>query len=926
VQALEGRRLLSGGPYDRTVTREFSETVAGFRIDYAQWSYGGGGPEMGSLWIYGPDTDDSIVISRNASLPHAIDFDFNGTRHTIDFADLTQHTNWGISTGGGTNRLEITFDAEDGRAFGFSGFQVYGGSGNDELINGDTPAVLRGEAGDDILRGGAANDSLEGGSGVDKLYGGPGNDRLSVGSDSSPPPPQPGRPFDPYPDVEEGEVYDGGEGDDTFQAPPAPAVPLPDGGRAPVPEPESPPPGAQALPRAPAEPAAGPTHGLALDELFDGDGRLIFDVARRDRGITVESLDNGKFLVGGFTQSPPPDNPNDEGQAGFLLKVNADGTLDQSFGDDGVVMSRFFEEGVTDIALQPNGKILAAGQAWLGWGNGGGDFGVARFNADGSPDTAFGDGGRAAVDVNTGNDRATGIAVAPDGKIVVAGAAGVAGHVMQDPQGNLLKYDEVGVVRFNADGTLDTTFGQDGKVTFDFRNGRRSSFESAGAVAVTAEGKVVLTAHASGTDFTGARRITTFLIRLNADGSPDASFSGDGMVTLYDPDRPSSFGGMLLRGDGAVIAVLNVFGPATQPHGFTPATTEPLLLRFRPDGTLDEDFGEGGVVRIAGPGPYFAAGGLRELADGTLAVVGRASDQPGGASYERIFVATFDADAGSRLRFAQSGAGFEKVDDIGFVGASGELLVVGQRPVESSDAYAHDADVSVYRLKVVDDVNPPGPTPDPQPQPPGWPTPPTPPTEPPPTPEPVPEPEEPIDPPVRGPVELRDAPTLSARFSGRRAVAKGSAYTFRVTYRADAGSRIDPASLGNGDAIVTGPGGFARQAELVRTRANKAGTRVTTTYRVSAPGGSFDAADNGTYAVRLPPGAVAADEGTTGESSRTLTLAPPGSTGGQAIGSFLVRAKTPRAAQSPPANRPAAAPRTARLRATEDMFSDVRIL
>jgi uncharacterized delta-60 repeat protein len=477
----------------RTVVREFHDTVAGFRIDYREYSYGGSATTSGSLWVYGPDTDDEVEISRNASLDNAIDFDFNGTSHTIDFDTLARGTPWGISTGGGDDRLRITFKQGDP----FSGFQVSGGDGDDELINGDTGATLRGQAGDDVLRGGAGGDYLEGGEGLDKLYGGPGNDYLSVGTRSSLP--GPGVPYaGPYLEAEDGEVYDGGPGDDMFQQPPAPAVALPDGGEAPAPaDPEGAPPRSEPYPQAPSIADGTPTAALALDVAFDGDGRLTRDFGWLDRARTIEPLPGGKFLVGGFAYIPQEEHPELHDAAGFLMKVNPDGTLDRSFGDDGVVVSKLFDggDGVTDIALQADGKILAAGAGRLGFDEGrvevaafrSSDLGVVRFNADGSLDTAFGDGGRGLVDFHLGNDTGASVAVAPDGKIVLAGSAGT--PLMTDP--TVRDMSDVGVARFNADGTPDTSFSEDGKQTFDFRLDRYSSSESA-TVAVAPGGKVML--------------------------------------------------------------------------------------------------------------------------------------------------------------------------------------------------------------------------------------------------------------------------------------------------------------------------------------------------------------------------------------------------------------------------------------------------
>jgi len=175
-----------------------------------------------------PGRDDVVRVSRNASLPYAIDFDLNGETFTADFAKLGFRTYWSLSTGFGNDRVEVTFAEADASAAGvFSSFTVAGGPGDDELVNGATYAILSGAEGNDTLRGGPAGEVLYGGDGVDKLYGNAGDDILYVGNYGS--------------KWLEGEVYEGGPGDDQFGLG-STLTPLPDDGPvgtpSPVPAPE----------------------------------------------------------------------------------------------------------------------------------------------------------------------------------------------------------------------------------------------------------------------------------------------------------------------------------------------------------------------------------------------------------------------------------------------------------------------------------------------------------------------------------------------------------------------------------------------------------------------------------------------------------------------------------------------------------------
>src|SRR4029453_1638645 len=107
--------------------------------------------------------------------------------------------------------------------------------------------------------------------------------------------------------------------------------------------------------------------------------------------------------------------------ASVLRRYNPDGILDTAFGD--VAVAGWGAVGVAALALQQDGKVLAAGSVYDPAGYGG--WIVSRFNPDGSPDTTFGQGGKATVNfAAAGSNRAYSMAVQPDGRILVAGSAG----------------------------------------------------------------------------------------------------------------------------------------------------------------------------------------------------------------------------------------------------------------------------------------------------------------------------------------------------------------------------------------------------------------------------------------------------------------------------------------------------------------------
>src|SRR5687767_6352812 len=156
------------------------------------------------------------------------------------------------------------------------------------------------------------------------------------------------------------------------------------------------------------------------------------------------------------------------------------GDLDQTFDLDGRVTTDFgSRDSAGGVVIQPDGKIVAAG---FGAGPGEFDFAVARYNTNGSLDPSFGGGdGMVTTDFATSDDRGWALGIQPDGKIVVAGQTFVARSV----GGSDLDF---ALVRYNGDGSLDTSFGGDGKVNTDLG---ANETDAALGVALQSDGRIV---------------------------------------------------------------------------------------------------------------------------------------------------------------------------------------------------------------------------------------------------------------------------------------------------------------------------------------------------------------------------------------------------------------------------------------------------
>lgn len=178
---------------------------------------------------------------------------------------------------------------------------------------------------------------------------------------------------------------------------------------------------------------------------------------------------DGKLLVTGAAETA-------SGSFDFALaRYTSDGNLDTSFGNGGKLTTDFangVDEGIDSI-LQPDGKILVVGKATV---NGNADFGIVRYNTNGTLDTSFGTGGKVTADFGFGGDNAASVVLQPNGKIIVVGT--VSGSSVS----------QVGIVRYNSDGKLDTSFGNGGKLTSDLPNGA-----IAGGAVLQPDGKLLVT-------------------------------------------------------------------------------------------------------------------------------------------------------------------------------------------------------------------------------------------------------------------------------------------------------------------------------------------------------------------------------------------------------------------------------------------------
>ncbi len=392
-------------------------------------------------------------------------------------------------------------------------------------------------------------------------------------------------------------------------------------------------------------PAASHAVDGALDTSFGtaGTGLVLTDFSGSGSNDSAEAVaiqSNGKVIVAGQSDA--------SGNNDFALaRYNVDGTLDTSFGSagTGLVLTDFSGRGSYDVdwalALQSDGKIVLAGQSDA---SGSTDFALARYNADGTLDTSFGAAGTGLVLTDFSGsgsfDQARALAIQSDGKIVVAGNSSASGN------------SDFALARYNADGTLDTSFGNAGTglVLTDFSGS--GSGDGANALAIQSDGKIVA---AGGSDASGSSDFA--VARYNADRTLDTTYGNAGTALVLTDFSGSGSddvaGALVIQSDGKILAA--GFSNASGSYDFA-------LARYNADGTLDTSFGNAGngLVLTDFGGVTDSASGLAIQTDGKIVAAGisraNLSSQPDFA------LARYNVDGTLDTSFGNAGTGLVLTD------------------------------------------------------------------------------------------------------------------------------------------------------------------------------------------------------------------------------------------------------------------------
>ena len=307
-----------------------------------------------------------------------------------------------------------------------------------------------------------------------------------------------------------------------------------------------------------------PDGGNYLDPTFGNNGIVTTDVnGGVDIGWGIARQSDGKIVACGGVY-----NSNFSAADFGLVRYNVNGTVDTTFGANGRVVTNIGGIDVPSgqIAIQPDGKIVVGGYV-----NGRANGAIVRYNSNGSLDTGFGTGGIVTYALGSPTNDEGKVLLQPDGKIVFIGIMGAG--VQQERQ-----Y----LVRLNTNGSFDSTFGTNGLVVTNFGDAVSRGYDGV----ILPDGKILAFGWVANFQLTNSR---VAVARYNANGTLDTTFNGTGFVLTGVANASLAVYSGFVQPDGKIVVAGRTLG--------TPEAI--IVLRYNANGTLDNTFGSTGIITVS---------------------------------------------------------------------------------------------------------------------------------------------------------------------------------------------------------------------------------------------------------------------------------------------------------------------------------------
>jgi uncharacterized delta-60 repeat protein len=371
-----------------------------------------------------------------------------------------------------------------------------------------------------------------------------------------------------------------------------------------------------------------------LDPTF-GSGGIVTSVLGSGSFAYATALQaDGKILAAGQASVG-------KGSDFALARYTTNGSLDSTFGSGGKVTTKVVGGSADAVAIQPSdGKIVLGGTV---------SFGLARYTTSGSLDTSFGSRGikTIAFPGSLGDDEVQALVIQSDGKILAAGTS----EQNNPAVGNFPQW-EFALARYNANGSLDTTFGSGGMVLTGFGNNAPYGADVQAyinGVALQSDGKIVVAGSVNWVP--GAVGSTFTVARYNVNGTLDSTFGPTGTGVVYvSTNLLGQANSVAIQADGRILAAGSLHARGTPGQW--------ALARLNPDGSFDGTFGSAGEVILSvvpGSGVSDSAFGVAVLAGGKLVVAGTHDSGGGFSRPESFALGRFNSDGSLDATFNGTG-------------------------------------------------------------------------------------------------------------------------------------------------------------------------------------------------------------------------------------------------------------------------------
>ncbi len=374
----------------------------------------------------------------------------------------------------------------------------------------------------------------------------------------------------------------------------------------------------------------------SLDNTFNTTGQVITDFgSANDQANSIIELPGGILCVAGYSF-------NGINNDFAVVEYNSDGSLNNSFGSFGKVKTDInnSDDIASSLLMQTDGKLVVSGTTYNGSNH---DFAAIRYNSNGTLDNNFGTGGKVVTDFDNSEDQNTSSAIQSDGKIILAGYT------------NGL-YTDFAVIRYNSDGSVDNSFGTDGKVKTDLGN----SYDTGNSVVIQKNGKIIVAGST-----TNGPSYDVAVVRYDSDGNLDNTFGDRGKVN-------TNFGTGISGNSAAIQSNGKIIVAGSYNNG---SNSDFLVIRYDTSGNIDNNFGQGGSVNTDFNNSDDFGSSVAIQSDGRILVAG--------SSGSDFAAARYNTDGSPDNTFGSGGKvtiDFGNSDDLGssvIVQSDGKIIVAG---------------------------------------------------------------------------------------------------------------------------------------------------------------------------------------------------------------------------------------------------------